>query len=29
MQRLNARVDVDKVEIRKVAQEFLKEQGLI
>ncbi|WP_070988023.1 glycine betaine ABC transporter substrate-binding protein [Halofilum ochraceum] len=29
MQRLNARVDVDKVEIRKVAREFLKEQGLI
>ena len=29
MQRLNARVDVDKVEIRKVAQEFFKEQGLI
>ncbi len=29
MQRLNARVDVDKVEIRKVAQEFLEEEGLI
>ena len=29
MQRLNARVDVDKVAIRKVAQQFLEEQGLI
>ncbi len=29
MQRLNARVDVDKVEVRKVAQEFLEEEGLI
>jgi len=29
MQRLNARVDVDKVEIRKVAREFLGEEGLI
>ncbi|MDZ7786663.1 MAG: glycine betaine ABC transporter substrate-binding protein [Halofilum sp. (in: g-proteobacteria)] len=29
MQRLNARVDVDKVAIRKVAEEFLKSEGLI
>lgn len=29
MQRLNSRIDVDKVEVRKVAEEFLEEQGLI
>lgn len=29
MQRLNARVDVDKVEIREVAKEFLEQEGLI
>ncbi|MDZ7788403.1 MAG: glycine betaine ABC transporter substrate-binding protein [Halofilum sp. (in: g-proteobacteria)] len=29
MQRLNARVDVDKVSIGKVAKEFLEEEGLI
>jgi len=29
LQRLNARVDVDKVAVRKVAREFLEEQGLI
>ncbi|MFW5970268.1 MAG: glycine betaine ABC transporter substrate-binding protein [Halofilum sp. (in: g-proteobacteria)] len=29
MQRLNARVDVDKKEVRDVAKEFLEEEGLI
>jgi osmoprotectant transport system substrate-binding protein len=29
MQRLNARVDVDKVAVRKVAKQFLEEQGLL
>lgn len=29
MQRLNARVDVDKVAVRKVAQQFLEKQGLL
>lgn len=29
MQRLNARVDVDKVPVRKVAKEFLQSEGLI
>jgi len=29
MQRLNGRVDVDKVEVRKVARQFLQKQGLI